>query len=383
MAVGLIAEYNPFHNGHQYQINKIKELFPNEEIILILSGNYTQRGEVSIIHKWKKCEIALKAGIDLVVELPFVFTTQSADLFSYGAVTLLEKLKVDKLVFGSESDNLEELEIIAKCQIENDDFEKLVKIYSKFGNNYPTAISNAIYDLTGKRVDTPNDLLGISYIKTILKNHYKIKPFCIKRTNDYHDKTIGNISSATAIREALKEEKDIKESVPNFVLPYLQHLHFIEDYFELLKYKILTDSDLSRYQTVDEGIENKLKKEILNCHNYQDFIYKIKTKRYTYNKISRMLLHILVGMKKEFAEKNKEIEYIRILGFNKNGRNYLNKVKKEIDIKILSKFERDCSEMLDFELYTTSIYDLINYENLTEEEYKNHLGGKENEKNEK
>lgn len=383
MAVGLIAEYNPFHNGHQYQIDKIKELFPNEEIILVLSGNYTQRGEVSIIHKWKKCEIALKAGIDLVVELPFVCATQSADLFSYGAVTLLERLKVDKLVFGSESDSLEELETIAKCQIENEDFEKLVKIYSKFGNNYPTAISNAIYDLTGKRIDTPNDLLGVSYIKTILKNNYLIKPFCIKRTTDYHDKAIGNISSATAIRKALKEGKDIKEAVPAYVLPYLQHLHFIEDYFELLKYKIITDSDLSRYQTVDEGIENKLKKEILNCHNYQDLIYKIKTKRYTYNKISRMLLHILVGMKKDFADKNKEIEYIRILGFNQKGRDYLNKVKKEMDIKVLSKFERNCSEMLDFELYTTSIYDLINNENLTKEEYKNHLGGIENEKNEK
>lgn len=382
MAIGVIAEYNPFHNGHKYQIDKIKEVFPNEEIILVLSGNYTQRGGVSIIHKWKKTEIALKAGIDLVVELPFVFATQSADLFSYGAVTLLEKLKVDKLVFGSESDNLEELEIIAKCQIENEDFEKLVKIYSKFGNNYPTAISNAVYDLTGKKVDTPNDLLGVSYIKTILKNNYQIQPFCIKRTNDYHDKTIGHISSATAIRKALKENKEIKEAVPNFVLPYLHHLHFMEDYFHLLKYKIITDNDLSRYQTVDEGIENKLKKEIPSCHTYQDLIDKVKTKRYTYNKISRMLLHILVGMKKDFSEKNKTIEYIRILGFNQKGKNYLNKVKKEIDCKILSKFERDYSDMLDFELYTTSIYDLTTQEKLTEEEYKNHLGGRKNEKNE-
>lgn len=383
MAVGLIAEYNPFHNGHLYQLNKIKEQFPNEEIILVLSGNFTQRGEVSILNKWKKSEIALKAGVDLVIELPFIFATQSADLFSYGAVTLLEKLKVDNLIFGSESDCLEELEIIAKCQIENEEFEKLVKIYSKFGNNYPTAISNAIYDLTGKKVDTPNDLLGISYIKTILKNNYKIKPFCLKRTTDYHDKTMHSISSATAIRKALKEGRDIKEAVPNFVLPYLQPFHFIEDYFDVLKYKILTDSDLSIYQTVDEGIENKLKKGITSCHSYQELIDKIKTKRYTYNKISRMLLHILVGFKKEFAKENREIEYIRILGFNNKGRSYLNRVKKEIDIKVLSKFERNYSEMLDFELYTTSIYDLINKENLTEEEYKNHLGGIENEKNEK
>ncbi len=383
MAVGLIAEYNPFHNGHLYQINKVKMRFPKEEIILILSGNFTQRGEISIMNKWKKCEIALKAGVDLVIELPFIFATQSADQFSYGAVSLLEKLKVDKLVFGSESDCLEELEIIAKCQIDNEEFEKLVKVYSKFGNNYPTAISNAIYDLTGKKIDTPNDLLGVSYIKTILKNNYKIKPFCIKRTTNYHDKTIGSISSATAIRKALREGKDIKEAIPEYVLSYLNPLRFIEDYFEILKYKIITDSDLSIYQTVDEGIENKLKKEIISCYTYEDLVYKIKSKRYTYNKISRMLLHILVGLKKGFIEKNNDIPYIRILGFNKEGKKYLNRIKKEIDIKVLSKFERDCSEVLDFELYTTSIYDLINSENLTEEEYKNHLGGIKNEKNEK
>lgn len=383
MAVGLIAEYNPFHNGHLYQINKIKMQFPKEEIILILSGNFTQRGEVSIMNKWKKCEIALKAGVDLVIELPFIFATQSADQFSYGAVSLLEKLKVDKLVFGSESDCLDELEIIAKCQIENEEFEKLVKVYSKFGNNYPTAISNAIYDLTGKKIDTPNDLLGVSYIKTILKNNYKIKPFCIKRTTNYHEQTISSISSATAIRKALRDGKDIKETIPEYVLPYLHPLRFIEDYFEILKYKIITDNDLSIYQTVDEGIENKLKKEITSCYTYEDLVCKIKSKRYTYNKISRMLLHILVGLKKEFINNNNNISYIRILGFNNEGKKYLNRIKKEIDIKVLSKFERDCSEILNFELYTTSIYDLINNENLTEEEYKNHLGGIKNEKNEK
>ena len=181
-SVGIICEYNPFHNGHLYHLNKIKELYKDDTIILILSGNYTERGDFSIIDKWKKVEIAKKAGIDLIVELPFPFATQSADFFSYGAVTLLEKLKVEKLVFGSESDNIEDLITIAKCQVENPDFDKLVKVYSKFGYNYPTSINNSIYDLTGKKVDTPNDLLGVSYIKTIIENNYSIKPICIKRT---------------------------------------------------------------------------------------------------------------------------------------------------------------------------------------------------------
>ena len=168
-AIGIIAEYNPFHNGHLYHLNTIKEQYKDYKIVLILNGNFTERGDVSIIDKWKRTEIALKEGIDLVIELPFPFATQSADYFSYGAITLLEYLNVEKVVFGSESDNIEDLKLIAKTQLDNEEFDKLVKIYSKFGYNYPTALSLALEDLTGKKITTPNDLLGISYIKTILK----------------------------------------------------------------------------------------------------------------------------------------------------------------------------------------------------------------------
>lgn len=376
-SVGIICEYNPFHNGHLYHINEIKKLYDDSIIVLILSGNFTERGDVSIIDKWKKVKIAKEAGIDLIIELPFPFATSSADYFAYGAVTLLEKLKVDKLVFGSETDNIDDLKEIAKCQINNEDFEKLVKVYSKFGYNYPTAISNAVYDLTGKKVDTPNDLLGISYIKTILENNYEIEPITIKRTNDYHDKEIKDISSATAIREALKRNEDIAKCIPSFVKPYLTELHFKEDYFKYLKYKIITENDLTIYEGVTEGIDQKLKKVINNSYSYEELIENIKSKRYTYNKISRMLLHILVGYtKKQQSEMNK-IEYIRILGFNEKGKKYLNKIKKETDIPIISKFIRDY-DMLKLELNTTIIYNLVNNNGkLIEEEYKNHLGSEE------
>ena len=190
--IGIIAEYNPFHNGHLYHLNTIKEMYPDSTIVLVMNGNFTERGDVSIIDKWKKTKIAINLGIDLVIELPYPFATQSADHFAYGAVTLLEKLNVDKLVFGSESNNIEDLKLIAKTQIENDEFEKLVKIYSKMGKNYPTALSCALEDLTGKKIETPNDLLGISYIKAILENNYKIKPETIKRTNDYHSTELNN-----------------------------------------------------------------------------------------------------------------------------------------------------------------------------------------------
>ena len=373
-SIGIIAEYNPFHNGHLYHIKKIKEKYKDYTIILVMTGNFTERGDVSIIDKWKRKDIALNYGIDLVIELPFPFSTQSADFFAYGAITLLEKLKVEKIVFGSESNNIEDLELIAKTQIENELFDNLVSLYSKNGYNYPTALSKAIEDLTNKRIDAPNDLLGISYIKTILKNKYNIKYESIQRTNDYHEKKSSKeIASATTIRNNLKNNEDIKKQVPELTYNNMNNLHFIEDYFNLIKYKIITEKDLSIYQTVDEGIDSLLKKEIINCNSYDELINKIKSKRYTYNKISRMLLHILCNFTKEKANKFKEIKYIRILGFNKKGKEYLNKVKKDIDIPIISKINREKDEMLEFELETTLIYDLPYNENLIKCEYRNIL----------
>ena len=375
-SVGIIAEYNPFHNGHLYQIKKIKEKFKDDTLILILGGNFTERGDVSIIDKWKKTDIALKAGIDLVVELPFPFATQSADYFSFGAITLLEKLKVEKLIFGTESDNLDDINLIVDEQLNNPEFEKLVKLYLKFGNNYPTSLSLALKDLTNKSIKTPNNLLAISYIKTIKENNYKIKPLSIKRTNNYHEENLSeSISSATSIRNALKKNIDIKKQVPDFVLPYLDDLHFIDDYFNLLKYKIITEENLAIYQTVDEGIEATLKKEVLNSNNYDELIKKVKSKRYTYNKISRMLLHILCNFTKEKRKKFNDITYIRILGFNDLGRKYLNKIKKKVDIPIISKISKEKDSMLEFEIETTKIYALTEKgpNILIEKEYNNKL----------
>ena len=374
-AIGIIAEYNPFHNGHLYHLSKVKELYPNHVIVLVMSGNFTQRGDVSIIDKWKKTEIAKKAGIDLIVELPFPFATQSADYFSYGAITILEYLQVEKVIFGSESNNIQDLETIVDAQLNNEDFDKLVKIYSKFGHNYPTALSLALKDLTNKSITTPNDLLGISYIKAIKKNNYKIIPETIQRTSSYHDEELIEHSSATAIRKALKEKKDVSNYLPEITTSYLTNLHFIEDYFPLLKYKILTEEDLSIYQTVDEGIDKALKKEILNASSYEDLINKLKSKRYTYNKITRMLLHILCGFTKEKATQFKTISYIRILGFNEQGQKYLSTIKKIVPVPLISKINRHKDPMLEYELQTTNIYSLTdtleNQIKLNAKEYRN------------
>ena len=383
-SVGIIAEYNPFHNGHLYQIEKIKKKYPEDTIIIAMSGNFTQRGEPAIIDKWNRTRLAIENGADLVIEIPYAFTTQSADYYSYAGITLLENLKVEKLIFGSESNNIEDITEIAKAQLEEKDFDKLVKIYSKFGYNYPTSLSLALKDLTGKEIKTPNDILGITYIKTIIKKKYKIKPIAIQRTNEYHNKDLtGTISSATSIRENLDNLENIKETVPKTTYKALtkETIHKKEDYFNFLKYKIITEENLEKYHLVEKDLAVKLKKEIQNSTNYEELIQNVKSKHQTYSKISRALLHILCNYTKEESKENTKIKYIRLLGFNDTGRKYLNKHKKDISLPIISKITKEKESMLELELNTTKIYTLP-YKDSKEEykkEYQTNLYIKENE----
>ena len=168
--IGLIAEYNPIHLGHIYQINKIKEQYPNSTIILITNSTFTQRGEVNILNKWNKTSLSLNNNIDLVIELPFAYATQSADIFAKGALYILNKLQIDTLVFGSESNNIEKLTTIVDTQLNNPEYDTKVKEYLNTGINYPTAMSKALKEILGYTITKPNDLLGISYIKEIKRN---------------------------------------------------------------------------------------------------------------------------------------------------------------------------------------------------------------------
>jgi len=345
--VGIIAEYNPFHNGHLYHLNKVKEMYPDKTITLVLVGNFLNRGDVSIIDKFDKTKLALKYGVDLVIELPFVFATQSADIYAYGAIKLLDSLNCEYLVFGSESNDLDKLYKIAEYQINNDiDIKK----YLKQGYNYPTSLSKALEKETNLKIDTPNDLLAISYIKAILKLKSNIKPICIKRTNDYHSLDTNNdIISATSIRNLLKENKDISKYVPNETLKYIKNIS-IENYFYILKHQIIID-DLTKYQDVDKTLEVLLKKHIIDCNSMEELINNVKSKNYTYNKIKRCLIHILCGYTKQECN----IDYIRILGFNNKGQEYLNKIKKDISLPILTNFK----PLLNYELQIDKIYSLI------------------------
>ncbi len=368
--IGIIAEYNPFHNGHLYQINKIKEMYPESILIGVVSSSFTQRGDISILNKWDKTKIALDKGLDLVIELPFVYATQSSDIFAKGAVEILNKLKIDILVCGTESENISKLQFLADLQLNNKEYENKVKEYLNTGLNYPTSLNKALIELSGIKVDTPNDLLALSYIKEIKRNNYNIEVINIKRTTSYHGEEIqNNITSASNIRKLYLEGKDISKLIPyNSNILYKINMN---NYFNYLKYKILTEeSNLNKYQTVDEGIENRIIKEINNSNSYEELIQNIKTKRYTYNKISRMLLHILTNFTKE-ENKDINIDYIRLLGFTTSGKKYLNKIKKNLNVPIITRYKKGISRVLDIELRITKVYDIITKNNEIDKEYKN------------
>ena len=376
-SVGLICEYNPFHNGHLYHLNKAKEMFPDYAVVLVMSGNFTERGDVSIIDKKSKTEIALHYGVDLVVELPFVFATQSADTFAKGSIQILDDLGVSAILFGSESGDVDKLVEIANIQINNKKYDKLVKTYLDEGINYPTALSKAIHDLTNKRISKPNDILGISYIREIIKQGSDIKPYTIKRENDYNDEFLyDEITSATSIRNALKNDEKITTQVPSLVLDYLQgNLMYIDNYFELLKYKLMSENTrLDLYKTVDEGIENRINKYIITSRSYNELILKVKTKRYTYNKLNRMFTHILCGFTKEEADNYKDVEYLRVLGFTNKGRLYLKEIKDTTKLPIITNYSTIKNNMLSLEFRTTCVYASILNEtekqSLIESEYK-------------
>ncbi len=358
--IGIVGEYNPFHNGHIYHINKIKEMYPDSLIILVLNGYFLERGEISILTKEDKVKIALQNNIDIVLELPFVFGSQSADIFAENSILMLDKLKCNKIIFGSECNNIDLLTNIAKIELQEDFNLKLKNNLNK-GINYPTALNKSI----GINISSPNDLLGISYIKAILKNNLNITPISIKRTNDYHDTTSNDkIISASNIREKIKNNIDISNYTP-----YYSFIKSINNdlLFNLIKYKILTSHNLNKYLTVDEGIEYKLLKEINNVKSIDELIKKVKSKRYTYNRIQRMLIHILIGLTKE-DKNNLKLEYIKLLGFNSKGQEYLSNLKCNIPVqrKISDKYLAQ-----KYELIASSIYDLLMNTNTLEFELSN------------
>ena len=367
--IGIIAEYNPFHLGHLYQINKIKEMYKDSIIIAIVSSSFTQRGDVSILNKWDKARIALDNGIDLVIELPYFYAGQSSDIFAKGAVTILNYLGIDTLVFGMESDDINNLKLMADIQLNDKNYNNIVKEYLSNGYNYPTALSKAIKDILNLDIYLPNDLLALSYIKQVKLINNNINVIGIKRTNDYHSKEItSNIVNASLIREQFKNNLDISNYIPSYDTNKLYNVS-VNDFYPLLKYQILNNiNNLDKILTVDEGIDNRIKKYIKNSNNWNELVNNIKTKRYTYNKINRMLMHILFNLTKD-ESKNIVIDYVRVLGFNSKGRSYLNKIKKNKEINIVTNYKDGISKLFDLENRVNNIYAIIVDNKLIYEEY--------------
>lgn len=369
--IGVIAEYNPFHLGHRYQIEKIKELYPDSIIIAIISTNFTQRGDISLLNKWNKATICLNEGIDLVIELPTLYATQSADIFAYGAISILNKFKIDALVFGSETNDIDYFTTLANIQINNPKYPELVKNYLSLGLNYPTAMSKALKELTNTKIDKPNDLLALSYIKEIIKNNYPITPISIKRTNDYHSNSLQNntnIINASLIREMFLNNQDISPYIPNNTKELLYQYLSLNNAYSLLKYNIINnENNLSTFLDIEEGLDKRILKYLDTSHTWIDLVNNLKTKRYTYNKINRTLLHLLLNIKKE--DNTKEI-YLRVLGFNNKGREYLKKLKKDTNLDIFTSYRKNKSPLLDLEYHSTYIYSLItNDSSLIKREY--------------
>lgn len=357
--VGIVAEYNPFHNGHKYQIEKIREKYKDATIVVVCSSSFTQRGDTSILNKFDKAKVALNNGVNLVVELPYVYSTQSSDIFASAAIKILNYLKVDTICFGTERDSIDEIKKCADTQLNNPEYDKIVKEQLDLGVNYPTALNKALKKLIGIEITEPNDLLALSYIKEIIKNKYNIEIFSIKRTNDFHDINSNEmIVSASNIRNKLINNIDIKDKVPNDVYKILKNIKFNNKYFEFLKYKINSESDLEKYLDVDEGLSTRIRNSIDKSNSLDELIQNIKTKRYTYNKISRMLNHILCSFTKDERDKTKDIEYIRILGFDEVGQKHLNSIKDNMDIKILNKFDTSY-KALEIEKRVSGIYSMI------------------------
>lgn len=358
--LGIVAEYNPFHTGHLYHIEQAKQLIQPDLTIIVMSPSFVQRGEPAIIDKYTRARIAIENGADIVIELPLVYAVESADYFAKGAITLLKEMGVTDLCFGSEEGCIDTFIEIAKAIEEHqDDYDALIKAAMKQGLRYPDACNQSLSTLLNKEIRTPNDLLGLSYVKEVIHSHYAIKLHCIKRTNDYHSNDIEAISSATALRMALKEGTDVSALLPGY--PYYKDDYFydLEDFFPYLRYAILFNQHLEKIHMVDEGLENLLKTSILSCQSVEELINALTSKRYTRSRISRMLIHILLHNTKQEIQKAMQIDYIRLLAFSKQGQSYVRYAKTQTDYAIISNITRHQALALDIEMRGAKVLSLV------------------------
>lgn len=377
-AVGVVVEYNPFHNGHYYHIQESRKVTEADLVVAVMSGNFLQRGEPALVSKWARTKMALEGGADLVIELPYVFATQKAEIFAFGAVGLLHALGVDSICFGSESGDIHSFRNTLKEMKERKGtFDLLIKQALEHGKSYPSAASDAFHSLklADSTVDLsqPNNILGFHYVEAIDKLNSTIQPFTIERTKaHYHDQHFADqhIASATSIRTSLFSEKTNLEEIQN-VIPETTYYHLLsykesfgmfhhwENYFAYFKYRLLssTPEELSQIYEVEEGLENRLLQYIASAATFKEFMEQIKTKRYTWTRLQRVCTHILTNTSKLLMKENSKYPtYIRFLGTSLAGQNYLNGIKKNVAIPIVSKLSAFSNEQINLDIKASNVY---------------------------
>lgn len=380
---GIITEYNPFHKGHKYHLeNAIKDTNASH-IVCVMSGNFMQRGIPAIVDKWKRTEMALKNGVDLVLELPLVYSVSSAERFSFGSVSLLNSLGiVDNLYFGSEEGRIEPLKKIADVLSEEpENFKELLKHHINSGLPFHKSRSMALteYIKCGdieNILANSNNILGIEYLKALNTLKSQIHPYTLKREgSNYNDNIINKIfSSATSIRKHLKTgsldrltdilpEKtyDILYKINSSQSPFI----FEEDMFKYIKFKLLTEGaeNLKNLPDASEGLDNKIYKEILNSNSLDELILKVKSKRYTYTRINRILAQYFLGLESYdlLSLAKTPAPYARVLGFTSKGREILKEMKEKCSIEIITKVPRNnLSPHMELDILGTKAYSILN-----------------------
>ncbi len=361
--VGLITEYNPFHNGHQYHIEEAKRITGADYVVAVMSGNFVQRGAPALIDKYSRTKMALACGADIVFELPVCYATASAEFFAFGAVSLFDKLGiVDVICFGSECGNVQILTSIAKILVEEPtEYGNTLNALMKTGKAFPAARMEAIKTIAPHIPDSvlssPNNILGIEYIKALLRLNSSIKPVTITREiADYHDETLtahtsNTISSATAIRKVLREDNNLSSldyHVPDPVYRILQDEYsktfpiYEDDYSLLLNYKLMQESyqSLTSYTDVSTDLANRILGINTLGSSFSQLAQTIKSRQWTLTRINRVLIHILLNLYSEDFEAYKQAgytQYARILGIKKASSHLLRQIVKNERIPVITK----------------------------------------------
>lgn len=382
--LGIIAEYNPMHTGHIYHINEAKKITHSDYVVAIMSGSFTEQGNIALIDKFTRAKFAIENGIDIVIELPNIFAVSDAGNFASKAIQILNDLNIiDSICFGAENDNISLFNKTTDILIEKDEQIWIdIKEELKKGISFAKARNNVLTNYLDKEeiklINSPNNILALEYLKNLKLTNSSIVPYAILRNNDFNDDKLNeNYTSSTSIRNVLEKNIDIqilKKYLTQYIYNYIQtsSLLFNKDFFEILKYKIISMSidDIKNINGVSEGIENKIKKEIIDVYSYEDYIFKLKSKRYELSKIKRILINILLNIKKADFDKLKseDANYAHILAFNHNKKELLSNLANNSKIPVLTSLNKKNisilnskqKELLNFDIYSSNIYSSLN-----------------------